>query len=309
VKRLTVLALLAASLLALIPFITLAGSAEARIDQSKFPLVVTTAGGKVTIPSLPTRIMSLSATATEMLYAIAAGHQVVAVDKYSTDPPNAPRTKLTGYETGPEGYVHYHPDLVILAQDQSGKLVSELESLKIPTLLLPPANSMDDTYHQFAEIGLATGHSAAAAREVASIRTKLDSIVRKVGTKAKGLTYYQEIDPTLYTATSHTFIGALYARLGMVNIADPAQQAGNDYPQLSAEYLLKANPDYVFLADSVCCGQSAKSFDRRPGFSVLKAVHLGHVFAIPDPIASEWGPRVVDFLQMVANDVTHRAQQ
>ncbi len=308
-KRLTVLALLAAGLLAASPSISAAGGAEARIEQAKFPVAVTTAGATVTVPPRPTRIMSLSATATEMLYAVGAGHQVVAVDKYSTDPPNAPRTKLTGYETGPEGYVHYHPDLILLAQDTSGKLASELDSLKIPTLVLPPANSMDDTYHQFAEIGLATGHSAAAAREVASIRANLDAIVRRVGTKAKGLTYYQEIDPTLYTATSHTFIGALYARLGMVNIADPAQQSGNDYPQLSAEYLLKANPDYVFLADSVCCGQSAKSFDRRSGYSVLKAVHLSHVYSIPDPIASEWGPRVVDFLQMVATDVSHKPQR
>ncbi len=158
---------------------------------------------------------------------------------------------------------------------------------------------------------VATGLMAALGTrglKVASIRAKLDGTVRKVGAKAKGLTYYQEIDPTLYTATSHTFIGALYARLDMVNIADPAEQAGN-YPQLSAEYLLKANPDYVFLADSVCCGQSAKSFDRRPGYSVLKAVHLGHVFAILDPIASECCPRVVDFLQMVANDVGHNPQQ
>jgi cobalamin transport system substrate-binding protein len=309
VKRLTILALATASLLAVSPSIAPAGGAEAHIEQAKFPVAVTTAGGTVTIPTHPTRIMSLSATATEMLYAIGAGHQVVAVDKYSTDPPNAPRTKLTGYETGPEGYIHYHPDLILLAQDTSGKLVSELNSLKIPTLLLPPANTMADTYGQFAEIGLATGHSAAAAQEVASIRAKLDAIVHKVGTKAKGLTYYQEIDPRLYTATSHTFLGALYARLGMVNIADPAQQTGNDYPQLSGEYLLKANPEYVFLADSVCCGQSAKSFDRRPGYSVLKAVHLGHVFTIPDPIASEWGPRVVDFLQMVANDVSHKPQK
>jgi iron complex transport system substrate-binding protein len=305
VKRLIVLPLLVGTLLGIGATSTLAGGSESHIEQAKFPTSVKTAGGTVTIPSRPTRIMSLSATATEMLYAVGAGHQVVAVDKYSTDPKSAPRTTLTGYETGPESYISYHPDLILLAQDESGKLVADLNSLHIPTLLLPAATTLADTYQQFLEIGQATGHEAAARTEVASIKAKLDAIVRQVGTKDKGLTYYQELDPTLYTATSQTFIGSLYARLGMVNIADPAGRGGNAYPQLSAEFLLKANPAYVFLADSVCCGQSPKSFAKRPGFSNLSAVKHGHVFSIPDPIASEWGPRVVDFLHLVADDVNH----
>jgi iron complex transport system substrate-binding protein len=245
----------------------------------------------------------MSATSTEMLYAIGAGPQVVAVDKYSTDPPNAPITSFTGSETSAEGYMTFRPDLVVLAFDTGHNLVAQLGLLHVPTLLLPPAKSLDDTYRQFEELGQATGHPAAATQEVASIRQQLDSIAGSVGARAKGLTYYQEIDNTLFTATSKTFIGALYARLGMVNIADPADHVGSGYPQLSPEYLIKADPDLVFLADSVCCGQTAATFGGRPGYSVMRAVRLGHVFPIADPIASEWGPRVVDFLRTVADDV------
>jgi len=90
----------------------------------------------------------------------------------------------------------------------------------------------------------------------------------------------------------------------MVNIADPASSGGNDYPQLSTESLIEANPDYVFLADGDCCGQSAATFGKRSGYSTMRAVRLHHVFNIPDSIASEWGPRVVVFLQMVAHDLT-----
>jgi iron complex transport system substrate-binding protein len=273
-----------------------------------FPVTVHTATGTVTIEQRPSRIMSLSATATGMLYAIGAGPQVVAVDKYSTDPPNAPRTRLTGYETGPESYLPYHPDLVVLANDQSGGMVHELGLLHIPALLLPAAPSIAASFQQFETLGLATGHVTAAQQEVGAINTRLNAIVRAVGNHAKGLTYYHELDPTLYTATSRTFIGALYARLGMVNVADPAAHGGNQYPQLSAEFLIRANPDFVFLADSVCCGQTPNSFGRRAGFRVLRAVRLHHVFSIPDPIASEWGPRMVDFLTMVAHDVDPGAQ-
>lgn len=271
--------------------------------QGAFPVTVTAADGAVRIPARPTRIVSMSATATEMLYAIGAGPQVVAVDKYSTDPPNAPRTSYTGSETSAEGYMTFHPDLVLLAFDTNNALVAQLRTLGVPALLLPPAATLNDTYDQFTELGEATGHVGAAASEVASIRQHLDAIASSVGTRARGLTYYQEVDPTLYTATSKTFIGALYARLGMVNIADPADKAGSGYPQLNAEYLIKANPDLVFLADSQCCAQTPATFAARPGFSVLDAVRRGHVFSIPDPIASEWGPRVVDFLSTVAADV------
>jgi iron complex transport system substrate-binding protein len=281
--------------------------APAAQAAGSFPVTVTvTAGnGTVAIPGRPVRIVSMSATSTEMLYAIGAGPQVVAVDKYSTDPPNAPTTSFTGSETSAEGYMTFRPDLVVLAFDTGHNLVAQLGLLHVPTLLLPPATSMDDTYRQFQELGQATGHAAAATQEVASIRQQLDSIAGSVGNRVRGLTYYQEIDNTLYTATSKTFIGALYARLGMVNISDPADHQGSGYPQLSAEYLIKADPDVVFLADSVCCAQTATTFGARPGYSVMKAVRLGHVFPIADPIASEWGPRVVDFLRTVADDVTH----
>ncbi|HVM64854.1 MAG TPA: ABC transporter substrate-binding protein [Acidimicrobiales bacterium] len=282
---------------------TTTAALAATAAPAAFPVTVTAANGSVTVPARPSRILSLSATATEMLYAIGAGSQVVGVDKYSTDPPNAPRTNFDGTE-GAESYVPLHPDLVVVAFDSGGKLSSELAALKVPALVLPPATTIDDTYSQFTLLGRVTGHAAEAAQEDATIRQKLDAITASVGTRAKGLTYYHEVDNTLYTATSKTFIGALYARLGMVNVADAADHSGSGYPQLSAEYLVKADPDYVFLADTVCCHESATTFAARPGFSVLAAVKAGHVVGVPDALAAEWGPRVVDFLQDIANAVT-----
>ncbi|HZQ58314.1 MAG TPA: ABC transporter substrate-binding protein [Acidimicrobiales bacterium] len=281
-----------------------AATAPTTAAPPSFPATVTASNGAITIPARPTRILSLSATATEMLYAIGAGSQVVGVDKYSTDPPNAPRTAFDGTE-GAESYVPLHPDLVVLSPfDTDGKVASQLATLHIPALLLPPAKTIDDTYSQFTVLGQATGHVTEAAAEDAALRRKLDAIVAGVGDRAKGLTYYHEVDNTLYTATSKTFIGALYARLGMVNIADAADHSGSGYPQLSAEYLVKADPDFVFLADTVCCHESASTFATRPGFSVLKAVKSGHVVGLRDPVAAEWGPRVVDFLQDIADAVT-----
>jgi cobalamin transport system substrate-binding protein len=117
------------------------------------------------------------------------------------------------------------------------------------------------------------------------------------------LSYYHELDKNLYSATSKTFIGQLYAQLGMENIADAADKDGSGYPQLSAEYVVKADPDLIFLADTKCCGQSAKTVAARDGWEQLTAVKSGGVVELDDDIASRWGPRVVDFLKTVAAKV------
>ena len=269
-----------------------------------FPVTVAPANGSVTIPAKPVRILSLSATATQMLYAIGAGTQVVGVDKYSVDPPNAPKTTFDGTE-GAESYVSLHPDLVIVAFDTGNKLAGQLSALKIPALVLPPAKTVDDTYSQFALLGTATGHPTEATQASSTIKKQLDDIVSQVGTKAKGLTYYHEVDSTLYTATSKTFIGALYGRLGMVNIADAADTAtSGGYPQLSPEYLIKSDPDFVFLSDTECCKESAATFGARPGFNVMKAVKQGHIVPLSDALASQWGTRVPELLRTIADAVT-----
>jgi iron complex transport system substrate-binding protein len=284
------------------PTQTVATGVSGSRGAGDFPVSLRSGGETVQVSSRPTRILSLSASATQMLYAIGAGPQVVGVDKYSTYPPNAPRTQFTGYESSAEDYLALHPDLVILAFDTSN-LVAQLKTLQIPTLLLPPAANLAGAYQQIGELGQATGHRAGAAREVATLNGDLDRTTASAGNKAAGKTYYIEVDPTLYTATSNTFIGALFGRLGMRDIANAAGH-GSSYPQLSAEYLVKANPDYVFLADTVCCQQTAATFASRPGFSGLRAVRLHHVIPVNDSLASEWGPHSMEaFLQILVREV------
>jgi len=264
-----------------------------------FPVTVISGDGAVRIPSRPTRILCLSASATQMLYAIGAGEQVVGVDKYSSYPADAPRTKFTGAETSAEAYLSLKPDLVIVAYE-SGKVVQQLRLLKIPVLVLPPATTFADVDGQLAELGAATGHAAGTQSAESVLRHDLSSAERAVGAAARGETYYVELDTTYYTATSKTFIGAEFSLFGMANIADAAGRT-TTYPQISAEYVLKENPDYVFLADTVCCHQDARLFGHRPGFRALAAVRHHHVVAVDDSVASQWGPHTIEtFVSMLA---------
>lgn len=247
-----------------------------------------------TAASAPSGIVSLSATATEILFAIGAGDQVVAVDDQSTYPEDAPTSALSGFTPNVEAIANYDPDLVVISYDP-GDLVVGLEALGIDVLMQGAASAIDDTYSQIAELGDLTGHSDEAAALNAEIVAGLESLAE--GHPGAGMTYFHEVDSTLYSATSSTFLGQLYALLGLENIADPADEDGWGYPQLSPEYVIDVGPDLIFLADAEW-GESAETVAARPGWDAMSAVQAGNVFPL-DETAGRWGPRIVDFLTTV----------
>ncbi len=260
--------------------------------KKSFPVTITSGGYREVIPSRPTRILCLSASSTQMLYAIGALPQVVGVDKYSIYPKSAPRTSFTGYETSAEDYLPLHPDLVILAFNENS-MVAQLNALHIPVLVMPAASNIHSAYIQLLQLGAATGHVKQAKKEVVKLNSSLTHIALRVANRAKGLTYFIELSPSpLYTATSDTFIGSVFSLFKMKDIADAAGH-GSNYPQLNSSYLLKSNPDMVVLADTVCCGQSPALFAKRPGYSVLRAVRTHNVYGVNDSAASEWGPHTL----------------
>jgi iron complex transport system substrate-binding protein len=268
--------------------------------SAQFPVTISEASGaSVTIAKQPHRIVSLSPTATEMLYAIDAGTQVVAVDEQSNYPATAPITKLSGFTPNIEAIAAYSPDLVVASDDTSG-LVHGLGALNIPTLIQAAARNLDDTYAQIRQLGAATGHAAAAGTLEKKMRSDVADIVASIPKPAKPLTVYHELDDTYYSATSSTFIGQAYALLGLKNIADGATATAPDYPQLSAEYIVASSPDLIVLADTKCCHQDLHTVAARPGWSSIAAVKSGQVIGVDDDVASRWGPRVVDFLRRIA---------
>lgn len=279
-------------------------SAEA--SGGGFPVTVAAPGGDLTLAKRPSRIVSLSPTSTEMLFAIGAGDQVAAVDDLSNFPADIPKekkSKLSAFKPSAEAVAGHRPDLVVLSYD-SNNVVAGLKKLKIPVYLAPGAKTLDEMYRQFTDLGKLTGRGGQADASVKQIKDDITKLTQDLPKRAKKLTYYYELDPQLHTATSKTFIGEVFALAGLDNIADPADPDGTGYPQLSGEYLVKANPDLVFLADTKCCGQSKDTVAKRPGWSGLTAVTQGRVIALDDDIASRWGPRVVELVRVVTDAVS-----
>ena len=277
-----------------------------------FPVTVHTPGGTTHVPSRPDAIISLSPTATEMLYAIGAGSQVKAVDDESDYPKQAPMTKLSGYTPNAEAIAAYQPDLVVISSNVDG-ITAKLTALSIPVLELPAASNLSGVYAEFTELGAATGHVAQAKAEDSKLKADIKQIVAAEPAHHDPLTYFYEISANpYYSATSSTFIGSLLALLGMKSIADAATgaAASGGYPALSAEFILKANPDYIILADTgpTGGGQDAATVAARPGWSVLTAVKDKHIILLNTDIASRWGPRIVDLLRDVAAGIKPGSQ-
>jgi iron complex transport system substrate-binding protein len=259
----------------------------------------TDTAGTTVAPEAALKIVSLSPTATEMLYAIGAGDQVVAVDSLSTYPAEVSSkvTKISAYEPSVEAILAYEPDVVLISNDMN-KITEQLESIssrKITVWTGAAAASIDDVYKQINELGELTGRSAEASALVADMTKRIDAVVPDVA-PAIAYSVYYELDNTYYSVTSNTFVGALLKQFGMVSIADGVQE-GNDYPQLSAEAIVKADPAIIFLADTKCCQQSAATVKARAGWSGISAVKDNNIIELDDDVASRWGPRIVDLIE------------
>ena len=167
----------------------------------------------------PRRIVSLSPTATEMLFAIGAGDLVVAADQFSNYPADAPTTDLDGWQPNVEAIAGFEPDLVVTQSPIEG-----LEAIGIENLALPSAVVIADVYAQIEQLGAVTGHVGDAAEVVLQIQTGIADFLSTLPERDEPLTYYHELDTTLFTATSSTFVGQVYDMLGLINVADAADK-------------------------------------------------------------------------------------
>ena len=261
-----------------------------------FPVTV----NGVTIPERPERIVSASGAHTEILYAVGAGDQIAATDTFSDFPAEALETeKIDGFNISVEAVAALDPDLVILFFDP-GDVVSGLAELGIPTLLFDAPATLDDAFAQWLAVGTATGNLAAAELLVGEADKAITEIVSSVAVPDEPITYYFELDPSGFSVTTDSFVGSLLGLLGMESIADAT---GTAFPQLSSEFIVEADPDWIVLADTVCCAVDATTLAERPGWGTMSALTSGQVVELDDSVASRWGPRIVELVREVAGAV------
>lgn len=276
---------------------------ESTPADAGFPVTVDVYGTPFTVDARPERIVSLSPSSTEGLFAVGAGAQVIAADEFSDYPAEAPTSDLSGFTPNVEAIVALDPDLVVVSYDP-GDLVASLASTGVQVLILDAAVDLDDVMRQLTILGEVTGNTDTAAEVVTALEARVAAAVADAPTLDEPLSYFHLLDETLFTVTSSTFIGSVYELFGLVNVADAADPDGSafGYPQLSAEFLVDADPDLVFLSSG-----DVESFAALPVLGQLRAVEDDAVVALAPDISSRWGPRIVDFLEQIAEAVADLA--
>ncbi|ARU46920.1 ABC transporter substrate-binding protein [Corynebacterium silvaticum] len=273
--------------------------------SQNFPVTVKSGvsgeGESVTLEQEPTRIVSLSPSATEVLYAIGAGERVVAVDKHSNYPAGTPIVDgLSGFKPNLEAVVSHDPDLVVVSREDD-TFVAGLNAAKIPVLVLPAAKKLDDVYSQIERLGVATGHIADATLRVSEMQSDIEAAVKTVPESITGahLSYYHEISSKLYAAADSSFIGQVYALFGMKSIASGTK----DYPQLTNEAVIDANPDVIFQANQGSEKITPQDLAARPGWSTIKAIKNGAIVQLDQDLAARWGTRLPLLVKQVAEQL------
>jgi iron complex transport system substrate-binding protein len=275
-------------------------ASPAQAAATKYPLTVKFGGYTTKIAKKPTKIISLSPSATEILYAIGANSQILAVDNLSNYPAGAPVSEISAFEPSVEAILAKKPDLVLLSIDstKAPQIRSALLQLGIPVLMEKAPATLQDVYAENTLLGKVTNRADGAAKLNALMAKSIKDVLAKAKKSSK-IRIFHEIDDTYYSATSNTFIGKVFKDFGVVNIADAASGADNSgYPQLSAEYLLKSDPQVIFLADAQY-GVTAESVSKRAGWSQISAVKNKKIVELPADVPSRWGPRLVDFYKLI----------
>ena len=192
----------------------------------QYPVTVTDMLGKsVEIPQSPLRIVSISPTATEMLYRI--GGTVVGRDTTSGYPPEAQDAPTVGgaYTPSVEAIVALEPDLILVEALSQGHLVASLGSAGAPVLAVR-ATSLEDVEQGLALLGTVVDLEDAATEAAAEVRNRVQTAVDSSMTSGKVLILISDADRNVYAAKPESYPGAVAALLGLTNVAEGLQDSG-----------------------------------------------------------------------------------
>jgi cobalamin transport system substrate-binding protein len=290
VSLFAVILLIAAACGAAAPNSTPNPTATASAAAAAFPTIVTDFQNRsVTVPRRPERIVSIGPSITEFLFALGAGPRVVGVDDFSDEPAAAAQLeKVGGIKVNFEKVVSLRPDLVLSVKFSDGT-IEKLASAGLLVLVVDP-QSAGDVARTAILLGRAVGSDGEAmARD---IQKRVDDVRSKTASATTKPRVYHEIDasdPTkIFTVGPGSYIHDLIEIAGGVNIAAKASSA---YPQLSAEEILRSDPEIIVLA---AADYSAKpdQVAARAGWSAISAVKNKRIVTIAPNLINRPGPRV-----------------
>jgi iron complex transport system substrate-binding protein len=255
---------------------------------------------EVRFNATPQRIISLMPAATELMYAIGAGPQVVGVTKNCNYPPEAETVERVGGGTmesiSREKIVSLKPDLVLCKWDHHQPLMETLEQFNIPALAIGP-ETLEQLFAEATMLGDVTGHTEEATQLIAGMRSRVEKINARVSSiplSQRRKVFYEVWDDPLMTAGPGSFIGEALRLAGMQNIFEDATA---NYPKVSDEVVVSRNPDVIFSPSTHASRVSLEKMLQRQGWDEVTAIKQKQVFIVNGDHISRCGPRLLDAIE------------
>lgn len=299
-RRSTVLNIFVISLL-MLSILMISGCQKTPAAKEKTPVQITVrddSGTEVRLDQYPKRIVSLTPSNTEILFALGLGDQVVGVTTYCDYPEEVKqKAKIGDLQGNPEEIVAMKPDLVVAKWTLNEDVVSKLRKLEIPVLCVEP-ESVEGVYNSIKLIAQVTGTSDKGEEIIAGMKKKIEGAQQKVAGVPEGerVKVFIEVgNEPLFTAGKETFVDELLGLAGGKNIAGDIK----GYQMYSQETVVKNNPDYILAVDSYYIDVK-KEINKRAGWDQIKAVQEGRIITGLDNIVNRPGPRSAQAVEIIA---------
>jgi iron complex transport system substrate-binding protein len=261
-------------------------------------------GRQVNLASPAQKILSLTPSNTEMLFAVKANSQVIGRDEFSDYPLEAKNLPSVGGSMGNydlERIASLQPDLILAEVGMNTpEQVQSMEKLGLTVYCVADPIQFEDLYANIQFIGKLTGHEQDASLLVSSLKVRADAVTTSIAkTTERPLVYYEldASDPSKpWTFGPGSFISALIHLAGGKSIGETLTSL---YAQISLETLLIQNPDIILVREGIGSATPA-DIAQRDGWESINAVQQNHIYTIDANIITRPGPRLVDGLETIA---------
>jgi iron complex transport system substrate-binding protein len=285
------------------------GAVESKVPAAKPPAadsseirLVDRLDRDVRFTKIPTRIVSLSPSTTELLFALELGSSIVGRTEHCNYPLEALEIAKVGSGTlegiSREAIVNLQPDLVLCKWDSHQPLIETFEKLGIPIVAFGPEN-IQEMFKEARLIGSITGQQTEAEQLVDRMSARLDrlkAVVSTIDAQDRKRVFYQVWDAPLMTAGPTSFIGEIMTTAGFNNVFSDLT---NRYARVSSEVLVERDPQIIFAPTTHSTEVKLESFANRPGWENVTAVREGKIFIINGDQISRCGPRLLDAMEQM----------
>ncbi|UXS67595.1 ABC transporter substrate-binding protein [Staphylococcus chromogenes] len=260
--------------------------------------------GKTT-NKVPNRIISLIPSNTEILYELGLGDHVVGVSTVDDYPKEVRhKSQFDAMKLNKEALIKAQPDLILAHESQKAsqeKVLKSLENSGIKVVYVKDAQSLNEMYQSFEQIGQATNKEKEAQTLVKETKANVEKVINKAKSRKEQPKVFIEIasEPEIYTVGKQTFMNDMLTKLKAKNVFD--DQKG--WPTVSKEDIIKKNPDVMLTTSGISSKEYQSLVQQRSGFEDINAVKKQRVEALNDDLLSRPGPRIDEAMEKLSDAI------